>query len=101
MVIGLFKRVDDAYIGMIESGSGARLAKEVFLVRVADGNAIRKKFQRHGALELGVERLIDDAHPASTELLGDAVVRGGLLDHGAETGRSWILGFSARQVDER
>src|SRR6266404_6367115 len=100
MVVGLFEPVDDADIGMIEAGSGARLAKEVFLVRVADGNSIRKKFQRHGALELGVQRLVDDSHPAGTELLGDAVVRDGLLDHGAESGRSWILGFSARQVNE-
>ena len=40
--------------------------------------------KRDSALDLGVQRLIDDAHPARAELLGDAVVRDGLLDHRAD-----------------
>ena len=35
----------------------------------------RKKLQRDGALQLGVLGLVNDTHPALTELLGNVVVR--------------------------
>ncbi len=41
-----------------------------------------EEFQSHGAVELGVVGLVDDAHPAFAEFFGDLVVRDGLADHG-------------------
>ena len=41
-----------------------------------------KKFQRDEALKLEVLRFVNDSHAASTELIGDAVVRNGLANHG-------------------
>src|SRR5439155_17733909 len=86
-VFGLFESMDDAYIGMIESGCGACFAKEVSFVFVADSNSFGQEFQSHDTFELGVERFIDDTHTASAEFFGDAVMRDRLIDHGGWTGR--------------
>ena len=94
-VFGLFESMDDAYIGMIESGCGACFAKEVSFVFVADSNSFGQEFQSDGTFELGVERLIDDTHTASAQFLGDAVMRDRLIDHGTRPEVTWILGFPA------
>ncbi len=41
-----------------------------------------QKLERDETAETGVLRLINNSHPAATELLDDAVVRDGLADHG-------------------
>src|SRR5207302_5564222 len=95
-VFGLFESMDDAYIGMIESGCGACFAKEVSFVFIADSGPFGEEFQSHNTFELGVERSINDTHTASAEFLGDAVMRDRLIDHGAGLEVRWILVFSAR-----
>ena len=40
-----------------------------------------KKLESNDAAQLGVFGLVDDTHPAFTELGGDLVMRDGLADH--------------------
>ncbi len=74
--------VDGADVGMIQRGGGLRLALETGQGLRILGNFFRQKFERDEAVQLQVLGLVDDAHPATTELLDDAVVRDGLADHG-------------------
>ena len=83
MIFGLLDTVDDANIGMIESGSCSCFAEESLFVPRAEDQVRGKKFQSNCTLELQVERFVHHTHPAGTELLGDAVVRNGLTDHTA------------------
>ena len=41
-----------------------------------------RNFRATGAVEAGVEGLVDHTHSASTEFLDDAEVRDGLVHHG-------------------
>ena len=73
--------INRAYIGVIESGSGARLAAEAFQSLSVLRYIIGKKFKRDKAAERGVFGLVNHAHTAATELLDDAIVRDGSSDH--------------------
>jgi hypothetical protein len=44
------------------------------------GYVFREKLEGHEAVEPGVLGLVDNTHPATAELLDDAVVRDGLVD---------------------
>jgi hypothetical protein len=59
------------------------------------GHFFRKEFQGDKAMQAGVVGLINDAHPAPTEFLSDAVMRNGLPDHTRE-----ILRPPTGQVNE-
>ena len=59
------------------------------------GHFIRQELEGDKAAEFDVFGLVDDSHPATAELLDDAVVRDGLADHWAE-----ILGPEIGQVNE-
>ena len=74
--------VDGANVGMIESGSGTGFAAEAFQRLMIFGYVVGQEFQGNKAAQLGVFRLVNHAHAATTELLDDAVVRDGLADHG-------------------
>ena len=45
------------------------------------GYIVGEKLESDKAAEFYVLSLVDDAHPATTEPLNDAVVRDGLVDH--------------------
>ena len=77
--------VNRADVGMIQRRRGLRLAlKTSERLRIAR-HVIRKELQRDEAVQPGVFGLVDHTHAAAAELLDDAVVRDGWLDHPAKT----------------
>src|SRR5215467_9245947 len=92
--------VDGADVGMIQSGSGFGFTAESLKSLRILGNGLRQEFQRYKAAKRGVLGLVDNAHPATTELLDDAVVRNGLADErlGLRHVAS-MLGRTVRQVN--
>ena len=48
------------------------------------GDFVGQKLQGDEAVELDVLGLVDNPHPATAQLLNDAVVRDGLADHAQE-----------------
>jgi len=67
-------------VGVIERGSGARLAQETRAV----GGIFRRRARKldgHAALEVQVLGEVDDAHAPMPQLADDAVMRYGLADH--------------------
>ena len=52
----------------------ARLAQETAAAILVGGELLREDLQRDGTLEFGVERPVDDAHPALAQDLVDTVV---------------------------
>ena len=73
--------VDGANVGMIESGRGARLPAKAFQCLRVSRQFIGEEFEGDEAAKFGVLSFIDHTHAAATELLDDAVVRDGLVDH--------------------
>ena len=57
-----------------------------------------EELQSDGAVQVGVLGLVDDIHPALTQLLGDAVVRNGLADHVGPILPLWGLVLRATDV---
>ena len=80
----LLDRVDGADVGMIEGGSGARLALEALKQLAVLRHFGRKKFQRHAAAELGILGFVHHAHAAGAQFSLNRVVQQGLAD-------DWIL----------
>jgi hypothetical protein len=73
--------VDGADVGMIQRGGGSRLAaKTLEGVRIG-GDFRGQELQRDEAAEFGVFGLIHNAHPATAELLDDAIVRNDAANH--------------------
>ena len=74
--------VDGADVGMIQSGSGLRLAPEA-LERLTDlwATSSGRNFSATKRSQARVFGLVDDAHAAAAQLFDDAVVRDGLADH--------------------
>ncbi len=65
--------VDGADVGMVQPGSGARLAPETFEgLRIA-AEVLGKEFERNEAAKFGVFSFVDDAHSATTEFFEDDV----------------------------
>ena len=60
----------------------ARLLPERFLFEPAEhsGHIVRHELEGDKAIEFDILSLVDDPHPATTELLDDAVVRDGLVN---------------------
>src|SRR5882672_7864408 len=73
--------VDGADTGMVEGGSGMGFAAKAFESLRVLQHVIRQKFQGDGAVEAGVQGLVDHTHSASTEFLYDAEVSDSLADH--------------------
>src|SRR5271155_201954 len=74
--------VDGADIRVIECGGGSGFALETFQRRPISGEIIGQEFQRYEALQFGVFRFIDYAHPATAQLFQDAVMGDGAADQG-------------------
>jgi hypothetical protein len=73
--------VDSADVGMIEGGGGLCLSTEAAeRLRIAR-HFVRQELQSDETVQASVLGLVNYAHTATTELLDDAVVRDGLVDH--------------------
>ncbi len=73
--------VNGADVGMIQGRGGTRLAaKTLERVRIV-GDFRRQELQRDEAAEFGVFGFIYNAHPATAELLDDAIVRNDAANH--------------------
>jgi hypothetical protein len=61
----------------------------------------REKLQGNKAVQPGVFRLVDNAHPTTANLFDNTVVRNGLPKKGVSAGHALaMLGFPPRQVNE-
>ena len=60
----LLDSMNDTDVRMIQSGSGARFAKQALSVAIADGDVRGQELQGDRALELQVERLVHHTHAA-------------------------------------
>ena len=74
--------VDGADVGMVQGGSGLRLALKTAEGLRIFGNVFGKKLQSDEAMQPRVFGFVDNAHSATTQAFNDAVVRKGLADHG-------------------
>ena len=66
--------VNRADIGMIQSGGRARFAAKSLERLAVRGKIFRQEFQSNEAAEFRILSLEDDAHPAATDFLYDAVM---------------------------
>src|SRR6476469_11124597 len=86
---------------MVESGGSTGLAAEAFQRLRVLGDIIRQEFECDKTPERGVLGLVHHAHPATTQLFSDAVVRDGLTDHAlTHTGTGPMLGGNATAVNQ-
>jgi hypothetical protein len=72
--------VNRADVRMVEGRGGSRLPPESLESLQVFGQVIRKKLQRNVAAKIRVLSLVNNAHPAATELFDDAVMRDGTAD---------------------
>ena len=75
-VVGLAELMDRHDAGMVETAGDPRLAQESFQLR----RPIPPDFQRldrHGALELQIERLVHHPHPAAADLADEPITPAG------------------------
>jgi len=80
---------------MIQGRGGLRFALEASQRLRVFRNLVRKELQGDKTVQLYVFGLVNHTHPASAQLLDDAVVRDGLADHWAE-----MLRLEVGQVNE-
>ena len=73
--------VDGADVGMVQSRGCAGFAPEAFESLRVVREFVGKKFKGNETPELGVFSLVNHAHPATAQLVHDAIVRDGLADH--------------------
>jgi hypothetical protein len=85
--------MDRTDVRMIKRRSGAGFAPETLQGLRILGDIVRQEFERHEAPELSVFRLVNHTHPATAQLLDDAVVRDGLTD---QLKRTFTLGRNLR-----
>src|SRR5713226_5852388 len=92
--------MNGADVGMVQGRGGASFALEAFQGLVISGQLFGKEFESDKAAELGVLGLVHHAHPTSTQLLQDAIMRDSLADH-RETTCPWAasLGRTSAQVN--
>ena len=72
--------VNGADVGVIHGRGRLRLAPEAFQHMPVSGDFIGQKLEGNRALEPGIFRFIDDAHPSLAQLFDDPIVRNGLTD---------------------
>src|ERR1700730_13485587 len=70
--------VNRADVGMVESRRGLRFTLKTGKSLGVFGYFIGQEFQSHKPVQPGVFSLVHHTHPATAELLDDAVVRDGL-----------------------
>ena len=81
MAVEVFDVVDGANAGMVQLRSGASFQHEAVQGLGVVEQAVGNELQGDVAAQAGVDRVVDHAHAATTELTDDAVVRNGLADH--------------------
>ncbi len=81
MSVGLVDFVESADIGVIEGGGGFGFLFEAPSSLVVAQQMRRQEFQRHGAVEFGVDGLVNDTHPAFAEFFANQVVRNSFAHH--------------------
>ena len=74
---------EEANVGVVQRGRGARFAAEPFEGERGAGEIDRQELQSDKAAEAGVLGLIDDAHAPAAEFLQDPVVGDVRVDHGS------------------
>ena len=77
--------VDGADVRVIQRGSSLSFSLETSQRLGVFGYFFGQELQRDKSVEGYVLGLVDDAHPAAAELLDDAIVRDGLVDHWRES----------------
>jgi hypothetical protein len=77
--------VDGADVGVVQGGRGLGLALKTGKHLRVFGYVRGKKLQGDKAIEFDILSLVDDAHPATTKLLSNVVMRDGFADHCWET----------------
>jgi len=102
--------VDGADIGVIQRRRGSSLALKALEGLRIRGDLRGKKLERDEAPELDVLGLVDHTHTTAAELIDDAVVRDGLIDHeigfrgvresygGMGRKSKWPLGYEPRAL---
>ena len=73
--------VNRANVGMVQRGSGLRLALKTGQSLRVFGHIVGEKFQGDEAVQLDVLGLVDHAHAATAKLLDDPVVGNSLAEH--------------------
>ena len=77
----LVNLMNGADVGIVQRGCGAGFALKSLESLGVLGQFVGKEFQSDIAAEAQILGLIDNTHPAATELLNDPVMRDGLADH--------------------
>ena len=90
--------VDGANVGMVESGRGLSFATETGQSLGIAGEFGGEKLEGDEAMQARVFGLVDDAHAASAEFFGDAVVRDGIGGHAGARRR--MVGRGEGEVNE-
>ena len=86
--------VDSANVGMIERRSSPRFTLKTLAGLRILRQFFRKEFERHPPTKPLIFSLVNHAHPATTQLFRDAVMRNGEPNHVAA-----MLGLGERQVN--
>src|SRR6202022_1988668 len=73
-----------ADVRVVQGGSRSRLPLETAERLAISSHLLGEELERHEPVQAAILGLIDHAHPATAQLLDDAVVRDGLADEGAE-----------------
>ena len=73
--------INRADVRVIQCGCCLRFALKPCERPWVAGNSFGQEFQRNETMQPRVLSFVDHAHPTTTELLDDAVVRDGLADH--------------------
>ena len=73
--------MDRADVWMIQGRCGSCFPPKTFERLRVSGYIFREKLESDKATELNVFGLVDDSHTAAAQLLDDAIVRDGLVDH--------------------
>src|ERR1700723_569028 len=82
MLVLLANVVDGADVRVIQRRGGLRFAPETGQSVEVLRNVFGQELESDKAVQPSILSLVDDPHPAATELLDDAVMRDGMADHG-------------------
>src|ERR1700688_4201627 len=97
IVVNVVNRAD---AGMIQLGSGARLANEAVERLAVVDHLRRNKFERHMTGQTRVFRLVHHAHATTTELAHNVIVGYRLADHsGPRLPSAAMLGAEKARVN--
>jgi hypothetical protein len=78
LVVNFVNRAD---VGMVQCGSSLGLTLKAAECLRVFGYVVRQEFEGDKPAQLHILSFVDHSHPATAELLDDAVMRDGLADH--------------------